>query len=431
MSGVAVQRTIYQPFGKKITVDEDGKVVNREDSYTNRGYTGHEHIDETSNLIHMNGRIYDSEIGRFISADPHIQAPNDTQSYNRYSYVKNNPLKYTDPSGYFFSGLKKWVSKHWKSIVTTVATVAVGFLTGGAGVAGLIIKGAAIGFTAGAVGTLVNGGSIGGALKNGIIGGIFGAVGAGLTYGVAEVFGHGSGMLGTKALAHGAVSSFMTRARGGKWNSGFWAGFAGTMLSPVTNMARGYYAKVASNAIVAGTVSAISGGKFANGAFSGAFRFMFNEWAHRFDAIIKFGNIDIAKNMAEARALGVKGVLKFKDLVKTDGKWDYKSKLQAGVNDGLFTSNLLQEFGNYHFGIVAHEIGFSLEQSMAGAGAYQVFFQEGGDSISLLPAMILGTFSFVIPNSYSSYVTYQGFSWGDNAGDAIDIMQGWKYADGL
>ncbi len=38
-------------------------------------------------------------------------------------------LKYTDPSGYFFSGLKKWVSKHWKAIVTTVATVAVGFLT--------------------------------------------------------------------------------------------------------------------------------------------------------------------------------------------------------------------------------------------------------------------------------------------------------------
>ena len=91
------------------------------------------------------------------------------------------------------------------------------------------------------------------------------------------MFGHGSGMLGTKALAHGAVSSFMTRARGGKWNSGFWAGFAGTMLSPVTGMAKGYYAKVASSAIVAGTVSSITGGKFANGAFSGAFRFMFNE----------------------------------------------------------------------------------------------------------------------------------------------------------
>jgi hypothetical protein len=38
--------------------------------------------------------------GRFLSADPYIQSPYNTQSYNRYSYVMNNPLKYTDPSGY-------------------------------------------------------------------------------------------------------------------------------------------------------------------------------------------------------------------------------------------------------------------------------------------------------------------------------------------
>ncbi|CAC9424010.1 hypothetical protein [uncultured Gammaproteobacteria bacterium] len=50
-------------------------------------------------FIHMNGRVYDPQIGRFLSADPYIQAPYNTQSYNRYSYVMNNPLKYTDPSG--------------------------------------------------------------------------------------------------------------------------------------------------------------------------------------------------------------------------------------------------------------------------------------------------------------------------------------------
>ncbi|VVM21531.1 Rhs family protein-like precursor [uncultured Gammaproteobacteria bacterium] len=66
---------------------------------TNRGFTGHEHIDEMG-LIHMNGRAYDPQIGRFLSADPYIQAPYNTQSYNRYSYVMNNPLKYTDPDGY-------------------------------------------------------------------------------------------------------------------------------------------------------------------------------------------------------------------------------------------------------------------------------------------------------------------------------------------
>jgi len=49
----------------------------------------------------MNGRVYDASIARFISADPFIQSPDYLQSYNRYSYVLNNPLGYVDPSGYF------------------------------------------------------------------------------------------------------------------------------------------------------------------------------------------------------------------------------------------------------------------------------------------------------------------------------------------
>ncbi|MDR7090662.1 hypothetical protein J2X05_002686 [Cellvibrio fibrivorans] len=48
----------------------------------------------------MNGRVYDPELGRFMSADPFVQAPYNSQSYNRYSYVFNNPLSFTDPSGY-------------------------------------------------------------------------------------------------------------------------------------------------------------------------------------------------------------------------------------------------------------------------------------------------------------------------------------------
>ena len=48
----------------------------------------------------MNGRVYDPELGRFLSADPFVQAPYNSQSYNRYSCVFNNPLSFTDPSGY-------------------------------------------------------------------------------------------------------------------------------------------------------------------------------------------------------------------------------------------------------------------------------------------------------------------------------------------
>ena len=67
---------------------------------TPRGFTMHEHLDEVG-LIHMNGRIYDPLLARFVQADPFIQDGENTQSYNRYSYVFNNPLNATDPTGFF------------------------------------------------------------------------------------------------------------------------------------------------------------------------------------------------------------------------------------------------------------------------------------------------------------------------------------------
>jgi len=63
-----------------------------------RGYTGHEHLDEFG-LINMNSRLYDPKIGRMLSPDNYIQSAGYSQNYNRYSYVWNNPMKYTDPSG--------------------------------------------------------------------------------------------------------------------------------------------------------------------------------------------------------------------------------------------------------------------------------------------------------------------------------------------
>jgi hypothetical protein len=49
----------------------------------------------------MNGRIYDPKLHRFLQPDNFVQDPFNTQNYNRYGYVLNNPLKYTDPSGEF------------------------------------------------------------------------------------------------------------------------------------------------------------------------------------------------------------------------------------------------------------------------------------------------------------------------------------------
>lgn len=66
-----------------------------------RGYTGHEMLTEFD-IINMNGRLYDPILGRFFSPDNYVQMPDNSQSFNRYSYCLNNPLKYTDPSGEIF-----------------------------------------------------------------------------------------------------------------------------------------------------------------------------------------------------------------------------------------------------------------------------------------------------------------------------------------
>ena len=63
-----------------------------------RGYTGHEHLFSVD-LIHMNGRLYDPLAHRFLQPDNYVTDPYNTQNFNRYGYVLNNPFKYTDPTG--------------------------------------------------------------------------------------------------------------------------------------------------------------------------------------------------------------------------------------------------------------------------------------------------------------------------------------------
>ncbi|MFZ6816885.1 RHS repeat domain-containing protein [Undibacterium sp. Ji22W] len=95
-----VENLAYEPFGKRRTVagalDTNNTVKGNS---TNRGYTNHEHLDAVG-LIHMNGRIYDPAIGRFISADPNVPYASNIQSYNRLSYTRNNPMMMIDPSGF-------------------------------------------------------------------------------------------------------------------------------------------------------------------------------------------------------------------------------------------------------------------------------------------------------------------------------------------
>jgi RHS repeat-associated protein len=102
-TGAVTERLAYDPWGKRRKINTSPGNPDTLDALvgqkTDRGYTEHEHLDEIG-VIHMNGRIYDPLIGRFMSADPYVQAPTNLKTFNRYSYVWNNPLKGYDPSGF-------------------------------------------------------------------------------------------------------------------------------------------------------------------------------------------------------------------------------------------------------------------------------------------------------------------------------------------
>lgn len=202
-NGGLVETLDYDAWGRRRVFDgatrrfSYGQVA----SQTDRGFTGHEMLDAVD-LIHMNGRIYDPTIGRFLSVDLLVQEPSNLQNYNRYTYVLNNPLSLTDPSGFFSIG--KFFKKYWKPAVAIAAGIVTGgsalaaiygldgilvgstaFLTGslasGASISvgAAITAGAAAGFGSAFTGTLLSGGSIGDAFRAGTTGAAWGGISAG------------------------------------------------------------------------------------------------------------------------------------------------------------------------------------------------------------------------------------------------------------
>ena len=100
--GKQATRILYQPFGE---IDSEHSTGN--DQVTHK-FTGQE-MDGESGLMYYNARYYDPNIGRFITADSMVPRGKDIQSHNRYAYVVNNPINYTDPTGHW--DLRKTVDK--------------------------------------------------------------------------------------------------------------------------------------------------------------------------------------------------------------------------------------------------------------------------------------------------------------------------------
>ncbi|MBP2618391.1 RHS repeat-associated core domain-containing protein [Chryseobacterium jejuense] len=195
------------------------------DLLINRGYTGHEHFAEVG-LIHMNGRLYDPLLRRFLSADENIQAPFNTQNYNKYGYVLNNPLMYADPSGEFiwiavgalagayFTGVKangSWNPTQWNWGATWGKIAmggAIGAFTGGVG--------AAVGASAATVAATswgISGGLLGGAIAGATGGAVAGAING---FATAVMFGEnvlkGTAMGGLYGAAIGGVAGGISGA---------------------------------------------------------------------------------------------------------------------------------------------------------------------------------------------------------------------------
>lgn len=259
--------------------------------------TGHKDIPNFG-FIYMNARIYDPEIGRFLSADTIVQDPYDPQTYNRYSYVRNNPLTLIDPTGHSF------LSKKWKQFKSTIIGGTVAFFTGGLGASAFWA-----GAFGGASGAAITGGNIWkGALTGGISASAFQWAGHGKSglksFGGAEAF--------RRHVAFGAASGGINSViNGGKFGEGFVSGGLSAGIAKRFG-GNGIGSRAILGGIGGGIASKIYGGSFndgfSSGASTGAFAYIFNDyWAKRIHERAYQNRNNIRSLTPEERSLHVLG----------------------------------------------------------------------------------------------------------------------------
>ena len=312
-TGTVVERDAYDSWGKRRYPNGTDDPNNAITSLTNRGFTAHEHLEEVA-LIHMNGRAYDPLLGRFISADPFIQDPLNGQSLNRFAYGFNNPLAYTDPSGYFSFG------HFFGSIFSSIAKAVFGIVGLIPGVQNfvahnqfaqfvILASSAFCGEAAPACAaansayiTAVKGGKAGDILRASVIAaattaafnevgnvtnghfgldpstgaGSFGHIEAGEfvpKYSVSDYFFSPDHL--ANIAGHAAVGCVSAVAGGGQCGPQAFAGAAGALVGP--QIADQHFAVgTAISAVIGGSTSVLGGGKFYNGAVTAAFGYLFN-----------------------------------------------------------------------------------------------------------------------------------------------------------
>jgi RHS repeat-associated protein len=302
-AGTTVQQFLYDPWGKQYLVNNS--LLTYTSPATSKGYTGHEMVNDFE-VIHMGGRTYNPVLGRFMQADPFIQFPNNLQSYNRYSYVLNNPMSYTDPSGYFSLGKLFYPLKSMVRSVMSVIPQNVGnFLISigskfcgpwagacaaaatyefsrahGMSRSGALRAAAAAGVAAYAFGKVAD--SFG-AASDANIGALADASASGFDSIASNLHSFGgnlltAGQIAGQVTAHAVVGGIVSSIGGGKFGHGFFsAGVTKGLGTPISDhYGQGVIGGTITSMVIGGTASVISGGKFANGARTAAYQYLFN-----------------------------------------------------------------------------------------------------------------------------------------------------------
>ena len=291
-TGNVVTRYSFDAFGK--VRNPNGSATGGTLSQSRRGFTGHEHISVgNSGLIHMNGRVYDATLGRFITADPYIQFADASQSYNRYSYLFNSPLSGTDPTGY---------RMNTRQIVSVVVAVVVTYLTYGAtssylagltytgsgyttaalsstAVAGL--SGAASGAAGAFAGSLVSSrGDVRESLKAAAYGAVGGAIG-GAGFNVVGTYASWAANPVGNTLGHALIGCAQASAQGGNCGNGAISAAVGAVASGVGHgLDFDQYQNGVLTVIAGGASASLTGGSFGDGATIALFGYLFNFCAH-------------------------------------------------------------------------------------------------------------------------------------------------------
>ncbi len=112
-SGSKVEDIYYYPYGE---IKTDSGTLNVRHKFTDQEW------DAETGLYYYGARYYDPKLARFISADTIVPDFSDPQTLNRYSYTRNNPLRYVDPTG-----------KFWEELIAVVVIAVGSWLTDAAG----------------------------------------------------------------------------------------------------------------------------------------------------------------------------------------------------------------------------------------------------------------------------------------------------------